>query len=114
MGNSHKLRNAPRLTLTPPNNLTPLNLIAALATATPRLGTSHVQAVSSPFLAANFNGLAEEDSNTSDGVEINNPTAATIHPEGWHLTNNDESSPEYRDTRLAHAFKPGGSITTRL
>jgi hypothetical protein len=43
----------------------------------------------SEFLAANSNGLLDEDGHASDWIEIYNPTAATVNLDGWHLTDND-------------------------
>lgn len=41
------------------------------------------------FLASNSSTLDDGDGNSSDWIEIYNPTAATIDLSGWHLTDND-------------------------
>jgi len=41
------------------------------------------------FMASNNSVLLDGDGNSSDWIEIHNPTAATIDLAGWHLTDND-------------------------
>jgi hypothetical protein len=48
-----------------------------------------MQATISEFVAANNNGLRDEDGHTSDWIEIHNPTDETIDLAGWHLTDDD-------------------------
>lgn len=38
------------------------------------------------FLASNINGLTDEDGDTSDWIELHNPTSSTLNLEGWQLT----------------------------
>lgn len=85
-----------------------LFLIAALAAAAASLGTSQAQVVISEFLAANSNGLRDEDGDTSDWIEIHNPTAATINLEGWHLTDNDNNLDKW--TFPSVEIAPGGFL----
>ncbi|MBM4002117.1 MAG: hypothetical protein FJ295_02355 [Planctomycetes bacterium] len=42
--------------------------------------------VISEILASNGGGIVDEDGDSSDWVEIYNPTGATVDLEGWHLT----------------------------
>ena len=90
----------------------PLFLVAALAAALSSLGTSQAfgapQALISEFLAANSNGLLDEDGDTSDWIEIHNPTAATINLEGWHLTDNDGNLDKW--TFPSVEIAPGGFL----
>jgi hypothetical protein len=44
----------------------------------------------SEFLASNSNSIGDEDGDTSDWIEIFNPTASAVNLQGWHLT--DDSS----------------------
>lgn len=60
----------------------------------------------SEFLAANSNGLRDEDGDTSDWFEIYNPTAGTIHLEGWHLTDNEDNLA--KQTFPSVEITPGG------
>jgi hypothetical protein len=48
--------------------------------------------VVSEFMASNSTTLLDGDSNSSDWIEVHNPTAATIDLTGWHLTD-DQSNP---------------------
>lgn len=41
------------------------------------------------FLASNSSTLDDGDGNSSDWIEVYNPTAATVDLSGWHLTDND-------------------------
>jgi hypothetical protein len=66
-----------------------LFLIAAITAAIASLDTCQAQALISEFLSANSSGLRDEDGDSSDWLEIHNPTAVTINLEGWHLTDND-------------------------
>ncbi|MDC0937352.1 lamin tail domain-containing protein, partial [Pirellulales bacterium] len=43
----------------------------------------------SEFVAANSNGLLDEDGDASDWIEIHNPTAEMINLAGWRLSDND-------------------------
>lgn len=54
------------------------------------LGLSSVTAnpVITEFLASNTNGLLDEDGDTSDWIEIHNPTSSPINLAGWNLTDN--------------------------
>lgn len=63
-----------------------LFLVAAIVAATASLDTIRGQALISEFVAANNNGLLDEDGDESDWIEIHNPGAATIDLDGWHLT----------------------------
>ena len=38
------------------------------------------------FLASNTNGILDEDGDTSDWIEIHNPTSSPLALTGWHLT----------------------------
>ncbi len=90
----------------------PLFLVAAVVAATANLGTSQAfgapQALISEFLAANSNGLRDEDGDASDWIEIHNPTAATINLEGWHLTDNDDNLDKW--TFPSVEIAPGGFL----
>ena len=52
------------------------------------LGLSPIAAnpVITEFVASNINGLLDEDGDTSDWVEIHNPTSSPIDLVGWNLT----------------------------
>ena len=47
------------------------------------------------FLARNSGGLAEEDGNTPDWIELYNPTEAPIDLEGYTLTDDPEMPPSW-------------------
>ena len=50
-------------------------------------GSLSAQAVAiSEFLAENRDGLADEDGDSSDWIEIQNQGAATVNLDGWSLT----------------------------
>ena len=85
-----------------------MSLVAALAAATASLDTSQAQAVISEFVSANSNGLRDEDGDTSDWIEIYNPTVATIDLDGWHLTDNDNNLDKW--TFPSVEIAPGGFL----
>ena len=68
----------------------PLFLVAAVVAATANLGTSQAfgapQALISEFLAANSNGLRDEDGDASDWIEIHNPSGTPALLDGYYLT----------------------------
>jgi hypothetical protein len=52
------------------------------------------------FLAINKTGLEDENGNTSDWIEIHNPTASSIDLTNWGLTDDDEEDPAEREVWL--------------
>src|SRR5687767_12784101 len=40
----------------------------------------------SEFMASNSNGLRDQDNETSDWIEVQNPTAAPVNLDGYYLT----------------------------
>ena len=72
---------------------TPLLIAASLLGCAAILGADTLQAaqggpVISEFLAVNSNGLLDKDHDSSDWIEIYNPTGQAIDLEGWYLTDN--------------------------
>ena len=63
--------------------------------------------VVSEFMASNDSTILDGGGNSSDWIELYNPTDATVDLAGWHLT--DESS-----DRDQWAFPSGGSIDITL
>ncbi|NLH16962.1 MAG: hypothetical protein GX455_10320, partial [Phycisphaerae bacterium] len=47
--------------------------------------------VISEFLASNGNADFDEDGDSSDWIELFNPTNSTVHLQGWHLTNDSDN-----------------------
>ena len=60
----------------------------------------------SEFVAANSTGLIDEDGQTSDWLEIHNPTTAAVQLEGWSLTDDEDQLHKWTFPRLEIA--PGG------
>ena len=59
----------------------------------------------SEFLASNSNGLTDENGETSDWIEVHNPTSTAIDLTGWHLT--DDASDPALWTFPATTLAPG-------
>ena len=49
-------------------------------------GTLHI----TEFLASNHSGLVDNDGDTSDWLELHNPTAGTVNLDGWSLTDDPD------------------------
>lgn len=64
--------------------------------------------VISEFLAANKNGLRDEDNAASDWIEIHNATALAVNLAGWHLTDNPAKLDKW--TFPATNLPPGGFL----
>lgn len=62
--------------------------------------TARPQAVISEFLADNASGLRDEDGDTSDWIEIGNPSPVALDLAGWRLTDRAGSTKPWR-------FPPG-------
>ena len=58
---------------------------------------SAVRPVISEFLASNAGGLADEDGDTPDWIEIHNPGPAVADLGGWFLTDSEASPKRWRD-----------------
>lgn len=58
--------------------------------------TARPQAVISEFLADNATGLRDEDGDTSDWIEISNPTSEAVNLAGWRLTDRANSPGQWR------------------
>ena len=52
--------------------------------------------VISEFLASNHSGLADQDGDFSDWIEIHNTTAAPVSLNGWYLTDDPNNLPEWK------------------
>lgn len=50
----------------------------------------------SEFMASNTRGLADEDRDFTDWIEIYNPSATTVNLEGWYLTDNAAQLTKWR------------------
>ena len=55
-----------------------------------------VHLVISEFVARNNSTLLDKDSESSDWIEIYNPTDETVNLEGWYLTDNDANLTKWR------------------
>ena len=66
--------------------LLPLFLVATFAAAISSLDTCQAQLLISEFVAANSNGLLDEDGDSSDWIEIFNAGDEAVDLQGWHLT----------------------------
>ena len=62
----------------------------------------------SEFMAANASGLADEDGDFSDWIEIHNPAAVPISLAGYHLT--DDAANPGKWTFPAMTLNPGASL----
>lgn len=69
------------------------------------IGHSHAMPIISEFLAANGQGLEDEDGDTSDWIEIYNPGTTIANLTGWKLT--DDSSDTAKWTFPSIALAPG-------
>ena len=87
-----------RLAASVPNGRTSLNLRLRVTD----LGSSSVEksltltvvdphVLINEFLASNSGGLVDEDGDTSDWIELFNPTDSAINLQGWYLTDDDEN-----------------------
>ncbi len=54
----------------------------------PRLLMSGDSLIMTEFLSANDSTIDDEDGDSSDYIEVHNPTSNTINLDGWHLTDN--------------------------
>src|SRR5262245_23110724 len=59
----------------------------------------------SEFLASNSNGLEDEDGDTSDWIELYNPSDAVISLEGWYLTDDADVLTKWRFPAVSIAPK---------
>jgi hypothetical protein len=50
----------------------------------------------SEFLASNTRGLADEDRDYPDWIEVYNPSSATVNLDGWYLTDNASQPAKWR------------------
>ena len=64
--------------------------------------------VISEFAADNDNGLADENGDYRDWIELHNPTAAAIDLDGWHLT--DDAAERDKWQFPAVTIPPGGYL----
>lgn len=64
--------------------------------------------VISEFLASNSTGLLDENGDTSDWIEIHNPTATAVDLGGWHLT--DDTTNLSKWTFPTTTIQPGEHI----
>lgn len=60
----------------------------------------------SEFMASNRSGLTDEDGDTSDWIEIHNPTSETANLNSWHLTDDVENLTKW--TFPSTPLAPGG------
>ncbi len=81
-----------------------LSLSLALSVVTPSFGTP----VISEFVAANDAGLADEDGEYSDWIEIHNPDSLPLSLAGYHLTDNAANLGKW--TFPAVTLEPGGYL----
>ena len=68
----------------------------------------------SEFLAENNNVLDDEDGNSSDFIEIFNPSGNTVVLDGWYLADDDDPTPwRFPDTTVDPdvTIPPGGYLT---
>jgi hypothetical protein len=61
-------------------------ILALVPTATPVSAAGTERVVISEFLASNGSGLADEDGDNSDWIELYNPSSSPLDITGWHLT----------------------------
>ena len=78
-------------------------LFAVLALS---LSASAQGLVISEFLASNDDGIVDVDGDSSDWIEIHNPTSNTINLSNWHLT--DDPADPFKWTLPGLNFPPGG------
>ena len=64
--------------------------------------------VISEFLASNSAGLLDEDGDSSDWIEIHNPTAATVSLNNWYLTDRSDFLSQWKFPNVSIA--PGGFL----
>lgn len=72
-----------------------LLLALSLAEATFRCAAAETIQISE-FLANNFHGLADEDANYEDWIELHNASSQTVSLEGWYLTDNKSNLKKWR------------------
>lgn len=70
---------------------------------------SAARPVISEFLASNAGGLADEDGDTPDWIEIHNPGPANADLTGWFLTDS-EASPKRWRFPVATSLAPGARL----
>lgn len=81
-----------------------LSALAALAALS--LSASAQSPVISEFLASNDDGIVDSDGDSSDWIEIHNPTGGTINLSNWHLT--DDPADPLKWTLPSLNFPSGG------
>ncbi|NIQ11129.1 MAG: hypothetical protein GWN67_17985, partial [Phycisphaerae bacterium] len=62
----------------------------------PHLLISEFMASSAPILPLDPNELLDGDGQSSDWIEIYNPTGATVSLDGWHMTDNEDKLDKWR------------------